>query len=68
MRYFLITYDAKLDSNRGIGNIVFSVEGFPSSNDIKDRILTDPNLKGYSFVILNIFEFKSKSDFDSYVG
>ncbi len=63
-RYFLITYMASNINQSITGNIWFMFEGFPSNiwmkeQAIKNTSYTDP-------VIVNIYEFSSEKDFNSF--
>lgn len=57
MRYFLITYRTEFE----IGSLRFVQERFPSVEQISSEI------RQHMFLaILNIFEFKSKEDFEDF--
>ncbi len=64
-RYFLIKYSAKIkDGNVSTGNLWFNSDEFPTNTWIKEQANTKGDFE--SIVVENIFEFKSKEDFNSF--
>lgn len=59
MRYFLINYRTEFE----IGSVWFVQERFPGVEQISSEIKQHQYL-----AILNIFEFKSKEDFEDFYG
>lgn len=60
MRYFLISYRTE----KHVGTLWFEQEKFPSIESINDTIKIPHSL----LAIMNIFEFKSKEDFEDFCG
>lgn len=63
MRYFLLTiYIQNTSETYQRSNITMTVYGFPSIKDITEFV------KNENMIIENIFEFKSKEDYDSFTS
>lgn len=62
MRYFLISYRRENKQEYQYGHLLLESENFPSYNSMCKKIEEDFNF----VLILNIFEFKNKSDYNSY--
>lgn len=60
LRYFSITYE--VDGLNRIGQIYFDASGFPSFKEIRRRINEKKKI-----IILNIYEFRDKTDYDSFI-
>lgn len=68
MRYFNISVNISLPGNRsGFAATQFESEEFPSFNEIygKFQEITE---KDVQIVVIGIFEFKNKNDYNSYRG
>lgn len=67
-RYFAISYFA--DSTR-VGEIVLNCDSFPSNKliiaTVKKECYEKYNIDLSKIIIIAIFEFKSKADYDNYV-
>ena len=62
-RYFLVAYSF----SKGTGNLYFTCpNGFPKEKDIKTDCAKFCGASPSEIVITNIFEFKSKEDYDSF--
>jgi|WetSurMetagenome_2_1015567.scaffolds.fasta_scaffold1707953_2 hypothetical protein len=60
MRYFLISFRWQKELREGYGNFWFHIDNFFSLEWIKNRV-------GFkNIIILNIYEFKKKKDFDDF--
>lgn len=66
-RYFLVVYIAtsKLGNSTVTGNGWFKFNGFPSNSWIKSEVIPD-DVNIANVVVTNIFEFKNKTDFESF--
>ena len=62
-RYFLVSFSLK--EKLAFGNILLSCENFPSYNYLLKEINKIDNWIN-NVVILNIFEFKNKEDYNNY--
>ncbi len=73
-RYFLISYvySAK-DNSYGFGEqSLRASHSFPSSKDLQNQMIKNveedqQGIKVKSVAIINIFEFKNKKDYESYI-
>lgn len=66
MRYFLVSYTAQTSSAAANGNIFFPLEHFPNKKWIMKNAALNTDLIESTVVVQNIFEFKSKQDFESF--
>ena len=64
MRYFLITYSAAKGAESFEGNLT-QTGGFPNRVEVRNHVRLEDPLIG-NIAITNIFEFKSKEDYDTY--
>ncbi len=64
-RYFLISYFCNENNGtKANGTLTMSSEKFPSSSFIKSTIKNEFDIK--ELVVLNIFEFNSKEDYEEF--
>jgi hypothetical protein len=63
-RYFFVSFNWTKHLEKGIGNIAFQVDQFPSCDEITEELKTKYNY--HSIVIKNIYEFKNKKDYVRY--
>lgn len=63
MRYFLVTYIGAANGSVNYGSLGFGVEGFVNKDLIRENI---PDIYKDSHAVLNIFEFKSEEDYNTY--
>lgn len=69
-RFFLVSYHLITDAGaESVGYISFAIKGFPSFETIKDGIEATRGLspsEREQVVITNIYEYKSKKDYDAF--
>ncbi len=64
-RYFLISYSwSKTNGEFGFGNILNYGENFPNQDQINNFLKEENRINAST--ILNIFEFKTKKDFEEF--
>jgi hypothetical protein len=67
MRYFFISFSHS--NGLGFGNLDIQIEEFPSRDGIERSIReANPEMEDTEITILSIFEFKSKEDFEAFIG
>lgn len=63
MRYFLISFNLK--NIASVGNILIEYEFFPSKTKINNAVHEQTGKYG-DVIVQNIFEFKTKKDFEDF--
>lgn len=63
MRYFLISFNLK--NIASVGNLLIEEETFPSTSQI-NKVVQSYHSINEEVIILNIFEFKNKQDFQDF--
>ena len=69
VRYFLAAYGARSGFNTYTGSVWFPHPGFPRNIDIKEhaiRLNPEIKMKPEDIVVTNIFEFKSREDYNAF--
>lgn len=67
-RYFFVSFDGSNDEKNGLGTITFNTKDsrFPSNSGIIKMIADYHGINEKDVIILNIFEFNSKRDFEEF--
>lgn len=66
MRYFFISFISERKNIPGNGNATYLSKTFPSLNHLSKYITKDTGAD--IIIVTNIFEFKSKEDYNSFKG
>lgn len=69
MRYFLISYLYEANTGQGFGHVSMNFENFPNETQVSEIVqrVNSPKYKLITpVVIMNVYEFKSEKDYDSF--
>lgn len=62
MRYFLVAFTVP----NGNGNSFFAWDGFPANKEIQKSVSDGQPFPPEKVAVVNIFEFKSKEDYEAF--